>query len=82
MDNSGYELAAAGADEPLLELELLPSDDPELDELDEESELDDEDPPEEDESDDDDEPAESLLLADPPDELLEVLLAPSRLSLR
>lgn len=79
MDNSGYELAAAGADEPLLELELLPSDDPELDE---ESELDDEDPPEEDESDDDDEPAESLLLADPPDELLEVLLAPSRLSLR
>ena len=64
----------------MLELELLPSDEPELDELDEESELEDDEPApeEEDESEDDDEPVDSLLLADPPD----VLLTLSRLSLR
>jgi hypothetical protein len=59
----------------------LPSDEPELDELelDEESEPDEDDAPEEeDESEDDDEPVDSLLLADP----LDVLLALSRLSLR
>jgi hypothetical protein len=58
----------------------LPSDEPELDELelDEESEP----PEEEDESEDDDESVDSLLLADPLDELSDVLLAPSRLSLR
>jgi len=65
----------------------LPSDEPELDELELESELPDEDeddPPEEeeDESEDDDEPFDSLLLADPPDELPDVALALSRLSLR
>jgi len=64
----------------------LPSDEPELDELelDEESELPDEDdaPEEEDESEDDDEPVDSLLLADPLDALPDVLLALSRLSLR
>ena len=83
MDNSGYELAAAGADELLLELELLPSDEPEVEELelDEESELPDDDE-ELEESEDDDEPVDSLLLADPPDELPTVLLALSRLSLR
>jgi len=66
----------------LLELELLPSDEPELDELelDEESELPDEDDATE--SEDDDEPVDSLLLADPLDELPDVLLALSRLSLR
>ena len=63
----------------MLELELLPSDEPELDELDEESEPDD--PDELDES-EDEEPVDSLLLADPPDELPTVLLAVSRLSLR
>jgi hypothetical protein len=59
----------------------LPSDEPELDELelDEESEPDEDDAPE---SEDDDEPADSLLLADPLDELPDVLLALSRLSLR
>jgi hypothetical protein len=73
----------AGAEELLLELELLPSDEPELDELEPESEPDEEDAPEEDEeSEDDDEPVDSLLLAGPPDELPDVLLAPSRLSLR
>jgi hypothetical protein len=57
------------------------SDEPELDELDDESEPDD--PDDEDESEEDDEPVDSLLLlADPPDELAAVLLAPSRLSLR
>ena len=69
----------------MLELELLPSDEPELDELelDEESEPEDEEPaPEEDESEDDEEPVDSLLLADPLDELPTVLLALSRLSLR
>jgi hypothetical protein len=66
----------------------LPSDEPELDELelDEESELPDEDeddaPEEEDESEDDDEPVDSLLLADSLDELPDVLFAASRLSLR
>jgi len=60
----------------------LPSDEPELDELelDEESELPDEDDATE--SEDDDEPVDSLLLADPLDELPDVLLALSRLSLR
>jgi hypothetical protein len=54
------------------------SDEPELDD---ESEPDD--PDDEDESEEDDEPVDSLLLlADPPDELAAVLLAPSRLSLR
>jgi hypothetical protein len=68
----------------LLELELLPSDEPELDELDEESELEDDEPApeEEDESEDDEEPVDSLLFADPLDELPTVLLALSRLSLR
>lgn len=56
------------------------SDEPELDELDEESEPDD--PDDEEESEEDDEPVDSLLLADAPDELPAVLLAPSRLSLR
>jgi hypothetical protein len=81
VDNFGYELAAAGAEELLLELELLPSDEPELDELelDEESEPDE--PDELDES-EDDEPLDSLLLADPPGELATALLALSRLSLR
>jgi len=63
----------------------LPSDEPELDELelDEESEPDEDDAPEEeDESEDDDEPVDSPLLADPLDELPDVLLALSRLSLR
>jgi hypothetical protein len=63
----------------------LPSDEPELDELelDEESEPpEEEDESEEDESEDDDESVDSLLLADPLDELSDVLLAPSRLSLR
>jgi hypothetical protein len=80
VDNFGYELAAAGAEELLLELELLPSDEPELDELelDEESEPDE--PDELDES--EDEPVDSLLLADPPGELATALLALSRLSLR
>ena len=83
MDNFDYELAAAGAEELLLELELLPSDEPELDELelDEESELPDEDE-DDSEEEDDDEPVDSLLLADPLDELPAALLAPSRLSLR
>jgi TATA-binding protein-associated factor Taf7 len=74
--------------ELLLELELLPFDEPELDELelDEESEPDEEDdePDEEgveDES-DDEEPTDSLVLADPLDELAAALLAASRLSLR
>jgi hypothetical protein len=79
VDNFGYELAAAGAEELLLELELLPSDELELDELDEESEPDEPDEPDESE---DDEPLDSLLLADPPGELATVLLALSRLSLR
>ena len=76
--------------ELLLELELLPFDEPELDELeldeepepdepDEESEPEEE---EEDESEDDDEPVDSLLLADPLDELPAALFAASRLSLR
>jgi hypothetical protein len=63
----------------------LPSEEPELDELelDEESEPDEDDAPEEeDESEDDDEPVDSLLLADPLDALPAVLLALSRLSLR
>jgi hypothetical protein len=88
VDNLGYELAAAGA-ELLLELELLPFDESELDELelDEESELDEPDEEsepdeEEDESEDDDEPVDSLLLADPLDEAPAALLAASRLSLR
>jgi hypothetical protein len=81
VDNFDYELAAAGADELLLE--LFPSLEPELDEL----ELDEESDPDEldelDESDEDeDEPADSLLLADPLGELATVLLALSRLSLR
>jgi hypothetical protein len=67
-------------------LELLPSDEPELDELelDEESEPEDEElaPEEEDESEDDEEPFDSLIFADPLDELPTVLLALSRLSLR
>jgi hypothetical protein len=78
----------AGAEELLLELELLPSDEPEPEEpepdeleLDEESEPDEPDEPDDD-SEDDDEPADSLLLADPFDELPAVLLAASRLSLR
>ena len=83
MDNFDYELAAAGADELLLE--LFPSLEPELDELelDEESEPDEPDAPDElDESDEDEELADSLLLADPLGELATVLLALSRLSLR
>jgi hypothetical protein len=71
--------------ELLLELELLPFDEPELDELelDEESEPDEDDDVEgvEDES-DDEEPADSLVLADPLDELPAALFAASRLSLR
>jgi hypothetical protein len=65
----------------VLELELLPSDEPELDELelDEESEPDE---PDDEESEDDDEPVDSLLLVDPPAGLPAVLLALSRLSLR
>jgi hypothetical protein len=87
VDNLGYELAAAGA-ELLLELELLPFDELELDELelDEESEPDEESAPEEEddesEDEDDDEPADSVLLADPLDELPAALFAASRLSLR
>jgi hypothetical protein len=74
VDNSGQELAAAGA-ELLLELEL------EVD-LDEESELDEVDVLELDESEDDDEPFDSLL-AEPFDEpLLAAALDASRLSLR
>jgi len=61
----------------------LPSDEPELDELELDEESDEDDAPEEeDESEDDDEPVDSLLLADPLDELPDVLLALSRLSLR
>jgi hypothetical protein len=61
----------------------LPSDEPELDELELDEESDEDDAPEEeDESEDDDEPVDSLLLADPLDELPDALLAPSRLSLR
>ena len=70
----------------MLELELLPSDEPELDELELDEESEPEEPDELDESEDedeeDDEPLDSLLLADPPDELPTVLLALSRLSLR
>jgi hypothetical protein len=75
VDNSGYELAAAGAELLLdVELELEPfelSDELELDEL------------EDDESEDEDveAPADSLLF-DPLVELLLVLFADSRLSLR
>jgi hypothetical protein len=73
--------------ELLLELELLPFDEPELDEL----ELDEESEPDEDEDDDvegvedesdEEEPADSLVLADPLDELPAALFAASRLSLR
>jgi hypothetical protein len=82
VDNFDYELAAAGADELLLE--LFPSFEPELDELelDEESDPDELDAPDELDESDDDEPADSLLLADPLGELATVLLALSRLSLR
>ncbi|MDT5325697.1 MAG: hypothetical protein QOF25_2849 [Mycobacterium sp.] len=77
VDNPGYELAAAGA-ELLLEFELEPFDELEPDEPDEleldESELD--------ESEDDEAPTDSLLFADPLDELPLELVAFSRLSLR
>jgi hypothetical protein len=77
VDNPGYELAAAGA-ELLLEFELEPFDELEPDEPDEleldESELD--------ESEDDEAPTDSLLFADPLDELPLELVAVSRLSLR
>jgi hypothetical protein len=80
VDNLGYELAAAGA-ELLLEFELEPFDELEPDEPDEleldESELD-----EDDESEDDEAPTDSLLFADPLDELPLELVAFSRLSLR
>jgi hypothetical protein len=76
VDNSGYELAAAGV-ELLLDVELEPFDEPELDEPElEELELD--------ESDDEDEDVEALtdsVLFDSLVELLEVFAA-SRLSLR
>jgi hypothetical protein len=86
VDNFGYELAAAGV-ELLLELELLPFDEPELDELelDEESEPDEDDELDEEgveDDSDDEEPADSLVLADPLDELPAALFAASRLSLR
>jgi hypothetical protein len=71
VDNSGYELAAAGV-ELLLDVELEPFDEPELEEL------------EFDESDDEDEGVEALtdsVLFDSLVELLEVFAA-SRLSLR
>jgi hypothetical protein len=70
--------------ELLLELELLPFDEPELDELelDEESEPDEDDVEGVEDESDDEEPADSLVLADPLDELPAALFAASRLSLR
>ena len=74
MDNLRYELAAAGAAELLLDVELDLADESELDELDV-LELD--------ESEDEEEPLDSLLLADPLDELLlAAAFDASRLSLR
>jgi TATA-binding protein-associated factor Taf7 len=62
----------------------LPFDEPELDELelDEESEPDEPDELDESEDEDDEAPTDSVLLADPLDELPAAVLAASRLSLR
>jgi hypothetical protein len=69
-----YELAAAGAAELLLDVEL---------DLADESELDEPDVLELDESEDEEEPADSVLLAEPLDELLlAAAFDASRLSLR
>ncbi len=74
MDNLRYELAAAGAAELLLDVEL---------DLADESELDEPDVLELDESEDEEEPADSVLLAEPLDELLlAAAFDASRLSLR
>jgi hypothetical protein len=74
VDNFRYELAAAGAAELLLDVEL---------DLADESELDEPDVLELDESEDEEEPADSALLAEPLDELLlAAAFDASRLSLR
>jgi hypothetical protein len=74
VDNLRYELAAAGAAELLLDVEL---------DLADESELDEPDVLELDESEDEEEPADSALLAEPLDELLlAAAFDASRLSLR
>jgi hypothetical protein len=74
VDNLRYELAAAGAAELLLDVEL---------DLADESELDEPDVLELDESEDEEEPADSVLLAEPLDELLlAAAFDASRLSLR
>jgi hypothetical protein len=77
VDNFRYELAAAGAAEVLLDLELDLAEESELDELDVLELLD------ESEDDDEDEPLDSPVLADPLDELLlAAAFDASRLSLR
>jgi hypothetical protein len=75
VDNFGYELAAAGAAELLVDFELDLAEESELVELDVLELLD--------ESEDDDEPLDSAVLADPLDELLlAAAFDASRLSLR